>query len=112
MLERQPTDSPFSYHLFLKNEIEKAIETGELKKYHFNFLRNILEKTSTFLGYDNWVDLLPPTADGTPNPYEKRIVNISSHSKHSGDEVAELSDDDKRVLEYLLKEIKSKYKFK
>lgn len=111
-LEIQPTDSPFSYHLFLKNEIEKAIETGELKKYHFNFLRNILEKTSTFLGYDNWVDLLPRTAEGNPNPYEKRIINISSHSKHSGDEVAELSDDDKLVLDFLLKEIKKNYQFK
>lgn len=112
LLETQLTDSPFSYHLFLKREIEKAIESGQLKKYHFNFLRNILEKTSTFLGYDNWVDLLPPTVDGNPNPYEKRIINISSHSKHSGEEVAELSDDDKRVLDYLLKEIKKNYQFK
>ena len=48
----QPKDSPFSYHLYLKAEIEKAIESGaRLSKYHFNFLRNILEKTSTFLGY-------------------------------------------------------------
>lgn len=112
LLEEQSNDSPFSYHLFLKTEIEKAIKTGQLKKYHFNFLRNILEKTSTFLGYDNWVDLLPPTADEIPNPYEKRIINISSHSKHSGEEVAELSDDDKRVLDYLLKEIKKNYQFK
>lgn len=95
----------------MKSEIEKAINTGQLKKYHFNFLRNILEKTSTFLGYDNWGDLLPPAADGRSNPYEKRIINISSHSKHSGDEVTELSDDDKRVLEYLLKEIKRIYQF-
>lgn len=112
LLEKQQTDSPFSYHLFLKSEIEKAIETGQLKKYHFNFLRNILEKTATFLGYKHWVDILPPTTDGSPNPYETRIINISSHSKDSGDEVGELSNDDKRVLEYLLNEIKRIYKFK
>ena len=53
-LINQPKDSPFSYHLFLKAEIEKAIESGQLSKYHFNFLRNILEKTSTFLGYKDW----------------------------------------------------------
>ena len=34
-LVSQSSDSPFSYHLFLKTEIEKAIETGQLKKYHF-----------------------------------------------------------------------------
>lgn len=112
LLEEQTGDSPFAYHLFLKNEIEKAVESGQIKKYHFSFLRNILEKTSTFLGYDDWVDLLPLTADGNPNPYVKRIINLSSHSKHSGDEIAELSDDDKRVLDYLMKEFMRTYKFK
>lgn len=111
-LSNQSTDSPFSYHLFLIAEIEKAIETEQLKKYHFNFLRNILEKTSTFLGYDNWGELLPKMEDGRTNPYESRIINISSHSKHSGDEITELSDADKRVLEYILNEIKKNYQFK
>jgi AAA domain len=111
-LVTQRNDSPFSYHLFLKTEIEKAIETDQLKKYHFNFLRNILERTSTFLGYDNWGELITKITEGNPEPYITRIVNISSHSKHSGDEVAELSDDDKRVLKYLLKGLKEKYHFK
>lgn len=108
----QNGDSPFSYHLFLKNEIEKAIETGQLKKYHFNYFRNILEKTATFLGYENWGDLLPKMEDGRANPYEVRIINISSHSKHSTDEIVELSDADKRVLKYLLNEIKKNHQFK
>lgn len=112
LLEKQANDSPFAYHLFLKQEIEKAIESGQIKKYHFSFLRNVLEKTSTFLGYDNWVDLLPLTTDGNPDSYVKRIINLSSHSKHSGDEIAELSEDDKRVLSYLMKEFMSTYNFK
>ncbi len=110
-LEKQPNDSPFSYHLYLKSELEKAIESGQLSKYHFNFLRNILEKTSTFLGYKKWGDLLPKTDDGSPNPYEARIINISSHSKHAGEEVAELTEDDKRVLRYLGNEINTMYRF-
>lgn len=108
----QTNDSPFSYHLFLKTEIETAIETDQLKKYHFNYLRNILEKTSTFLGYDNWGELISEITDGNPEPYITRIINISSHSKHSGDEMTELLDDDKRVLNYLLKGLKEKYRFK
>ncbi|QXF32209.1 anticodon nuclease [Photorhabdus luminescens] len=107
----QPNDSPFSYHLYLKSELEKAIESGQVSKYHFNFLRNILEKTSTFLGYKKWGDLLPKTDDGRPNPYEARIINISSHSKHAGEEVAELTEDDKRVLRYLVNEINTMYRF-
>ncbi len=61
------TDSPFSYHLFLKTELEKARETGQISwKYHFNFLRNILEKTSTLRRLSKrWEELLPETDDGT-----------------------------------------------
>ena len=110
-LINQSSDSPFSYHLYLKAELEKAIESGQLSKYHFNFLRNILEKTSTFLGYKKWGDLLPKTDDGRTNPYEARIINISSHSKHAGEEVAELTEDDKRVLAYLVRQINDMYRF-
>ena len=74
-------------------------------------IRNILEKTSTFLGYENWSRLLPNATDGKPNPYETRIINISSHSKHAGEEVADLTEDDKRVLSYLIKNINETYHF-
>ncbi len=105
VLESQTDDSPFSYHLFLLSELEKAVEADQTRKYHFNFLRNILEKTSTFLGYKHWTDLLPKTADGKNDPYANRILNLSSHSKHAGDEVVELTDDDKRVLRFLVNNV-------
>ncbi|PGD32247.1 AAA family ATPase [Bacillus wiedmannii] len=107
----QPNDSPFSYHLFLINEIEKAIESDQIHKYHFNFLRNVLEKTSTFLGYYNWKDLLLPVR-GSRVAYENRILNLSSHSKHSGEEIVELTNDDKNVLRHLISEINEIYRFK
>lgn len=99
----QSNDSPFSYHLFLKKEIENAIETGQLSKFHYNFLRNILEKTSTFLGHQNWGDLLPEKTPGERDLYLTRIINISSHSKHANEEVFELTENDKRVLNYIMK---------
>lgn len=109
-LIEQSTDSPFSYHLFLKNEIEKAIETDRVYKYHFNFLRNILEKTATFLGYSYWGDLLTPIK-GDRIAYEKRIIDFSSHSKHSSEEITLLSKEEKNVLIYLVKEITKIYNF-
>ncbi len=110
-LEIQETDSPFSYHLFLNGELNKAIEAGQIHKYHFNFLRNILEKTSTFLGYKNWKDLLPKTSDGTSDAYANRIVNWGSHSKHSGDEIRDLDEEDKRVLKFLADSINEQNRF-
>ncbi len=104
------TDSPFSYHLFLLSELEKAIQpTGEIKKFHFNFLRNILEKTSTFLGYNKWQDLLPQESR---EAYYNRIINLSSHSKHNGEEISIVEENDKRVLSFLVGEVKRMYGFK
>lgn len=110
-LDKQDNDSPFAYHLYLKSEIERAIENNQIKKYHFNFLRNILEKTSTFLGYEKWADLLPNTSGGDSKPYETRLINISSHSKHSAEEYSEPTDNDKRVLKFLMQEINTMYHF-
>jgi wobble nucleotide-excising tRNase len=107
----QSNDSPFSYHLFLLAELEKAIQSGAIQKYHFNFLRNILEKTSTFLGYVKWRDLLPNETEGSREAYFNRIINLSSHGKFSGEEVAVIEDNDKRVLGYLVREIKRIYGF-
>ncbi|WP_338590783.1 AAA family ATPase [Paenibacillus sp. Y5S-9] len=104
-------DSPFSYHLFLINEIEKAIEADQVYKYHFNFIRNILEKTATFLGYSDWAELLLPVK-GNRDAYVKRILNLSSHSKHSAEEIVELTNDDKNVIRYLMNEINEIYRFK
>jgi wobble nucleotide-excising tRNase len=111
-LEEQKSDSPFAYHLYLKSKLETAIQTGQIRKYHFNFLRNLLEKTSTFLGYQKWADMLPRTEDGRANPYESRMINLFSHSKHSADEVTELDDDDKRMLGFIVGKYNETYRFK
>lgn len=108
-IDEQSSDAPFSYHLFLLAELEKAIESGGIQKYHFNFLRNIFEKTSTFLGYNNWEELLPQESR---EAYYKRIINLSSHSKHNGEEISIIEENDKRVLGYLVGEVKRMYGFK
>jgi len=104
------SDSPFSYHLFLLSELERVIQLpGNIQKYHFNFLRNLLEKTSTFLGYNKWEELLPQESR---EAYYRRIINLSSHSKHNGEEISIVEENDKRVLGYLVQEIKRMYSFK
>lgn len=109
-LSSQDRDCQFSYHLYLKDELERAIETDQIRKYHFNFLRNILEKTATFLGYKSWGDLLPRD-DGNANLYKTRIMNISSHSRHAGEEIAELTDTDKSNFKKLVRKISETYHF-
>jgi hypothetical protein len=107
----QPNDSPFAYHLHLLSKLEEAIQSGQVEKYHFNLLRNILEKTATFLGYKRWEHLLPEADDGLPNPFAKRIVNFSSHSKHATEEVSPLKPEEKQVLEKLVKHVVERHQF-
>jgi len=111
-LLEQPTDSPFSYHLFLLSELQDAIKNGKIRKYHFSFIRNILEKMATFLGYNYWPALLPKTTNDNPDPFANRILNLSSHSAHAGEEVADIEDKDKENLDELVKYLVKTYGFK
>ena len=114
-MQEQTKDSPFSYHLLLLSELEKAIESGDIKKYHYNFLRQILEKTSTFLGIVEWKELLtllPNDSVGASDAYYNRIINLCSHGKHSGEETSLITENDKKVLGFLVREIKKTYHFK
>ncbi|MCP9295713.1 MAG: AAA family ATPase [Planktothrix agardhii LY1] len=109
-LKEQPDDSSFSYHLHLKAELEKAMNSNQLSKYHFNYLRNILEKTTIFFGYKRWGELLPKSNNGETNPYEARMINLRTHSKYAGEEINELTDDERRVLTRLIKHLDKIYK--
>lgn len=114
-LLEQAKDSPFSYHLLLLSELEKAIESDDIKKYHYNFLRQILEKTSTFLGVVEWKELLtllPNDSEGASDAYYNRIINLCSHGKHSGEETSLITENDKKVLGFLVRGIKETYHFK
>ena len=103
--------TPFSYHLHLLSEIRVAIRNNQIRKYHFSFMRNILEKTTTFLGHDKWENLLPKAADGNPDPFANRILNLSSHSAHAGEEIGEVEVNDKEKLEELVNFLSSEYGF-
>ncbi|QUB50345.1 AAA family ATPase [Prevotella nigrescens] len=91
----------FSYHLFLKQTLEKAIQTGSVQKYHFTLLRNLYEKTANFLGYPQWSELLPDNQQ----TYYNRIIQFSSHSTLSNETIAELTNRDKNTLKILLEHL-------
>lgn len=103
-------NTPFSYHLQLLSEIKKAMRDGQIKKYHFSFIRNILEKTATFLGHSKWENLLPKI-DGNIDSFANRILNLSSHSAHAGEEISEVQVNDKDKLIELITFLENEYKF-
>lgn len=93
-LKEQKMDSPFAYHLMVKDEIQKAIDEDKLQKYHFNLFRSLIEKTSNFLGYNNWGDCII----GSNKTKFIRIINLYSHSRLSDLEYNELPYEEKRIF--------------
>lgn len=99
------SNKSFSYHLYLKETLEKAIAGEVVQKYHFTLLRNLYEKTASFLGYPKWSELLPDDKEA----YFNRIIQFTSHSTLSDMAVSEPSDPEKKTVELLLNHLVSNY---
>ena len=104
----QSNDRPFAYHLFLLSELEKVTQEGGVEKYHFNHLRNVLEKTATFTGHKVWKELLPDSQKDFAN----RILNLNSHSAHSGEETSEITPEDTQKLSEIVQHVIAKFDFR
>lgn len=102
-LLEKPGDSnkSFSYHLHIKQILEEAIAHNRLERFHFTLLRNLYEKTASFLGYTQWSALLPD--DKTL--YYNRIIQYTSHSTLSDDTMVEPTQPEKNTIELLLKHL-------
>ncbi len=110
MLEEKQgaANKAFSYHLHIKQLIEQAIKEGSVQRYHFTLLRNLYEKTAAFLGYEDWTNLLD-TAEGDKASYLKRIINFSSHSNLSNEEISEPTEPEKKTVGLLLQNLTEHY---
>ena len=111
LLKRQ-NDSPFGYHLIVKQEIQYAINENRIEKYHFSLFRNLLEKTATYLGYINWGDLL--VGEGITEENRQgyiRRINLYSHNKHSELEYQELIPAEKEMLKLLFSNFIQEFKW-
>lgn len=101
------SNKSLSYHLYLKKTLEQAIADNKVEKYHFTLLRNLYEKTASFLGYPKWSELLPDDKQ----LYLSRIINFTSHSTLSNEVVAEPTQAEKATVKLLLEHLKSNYGF-
>lgn len=99
------SNKSFSYHLYLKQTLENAIAENKVQKYHFTLLRNLYEKTASFLGYPKWSELLPDDKQA----YLNRIIQFTSHSTLSNEVVSEPSAPEKNTVALLLNHLVSNY---
>lgn len=108
-LTEKPGDSnkSFSYHLHLLQTIEQAIAGNRVERFHFTLLRNLYEKTASFLGYPKWSELLPDDKQ----LYYSRIINFTSHSTLSNEAVAQPTPAEQATVKRLLEHLKNSHGF-
>ena len=101
------SNTSFSYHLHIKQMIEQAVNENKVEKYHFTLLRNLYEKTASYLGYPKWSELLPDDK----RLYLSRVINFTSHSTLSNEAVADPTPAEKAMVGLLLNHLKNYYRF-
>lgn len=101
------SNKSFSYHLHLLQTIEQAIADSKVERYHFTLLRNLYEKTASFLGYPRWSELLPDDRQ----LYLNRVIQFTSHSTLSNETVAQPTPAESATVKLLLDHLKNNHAF-
>ncbi|HRF41446.1 MAG TPA: AAA family ATPase, partial [Saprospiraceae bacterium] len=101
-------DTPFFHHVALLSELKQAMETGEIKTYHFNSLRSILEKTSSFFGFNDFGKCIYGIEDQV---LFERALNLFSHGAYSIYNPVEMGDDNKELFKRVLRGFLDRHKF-
>lgn len=107
---KDTTKTPFFHHVALLKELKKASDSGELYTYHFNILRNILEKTASFHGYAHFSSCIRK-GDEEYEPIYTRIVNLLSHGNYSLFEPKEMVEENKQHFKNILNNFLEDYNF-
>ena len=110
-LETLKNDTPFYQHIAILKDLYELSQNGTIYTYHFNLLRNILEKTAAFHGFDKFSDCIKVEDDDIDRIIHTRRINILSHGNYSIFEPVEMQEENKEHFKKILENFISEYKF-
>ena len=105
---RATDETPFFHHVAMLSELQQAVSSGNLYTHHFNVLRAILEKTSSFFGFKDFSACIHGVDDEV---LYARALNLLSHGKYSAYEPMEMGDDNKQLFSNILTAFLDRYQF-
>ena len=101
---------PFFYHIAMLAELQKVAKGKEIYTYHFNMLRNILEKTASFHGYRHFSKCIKKLNNDPDNVLRTRVIGIMNHS-YSLYEPQEMLEENKEHFRKILKDFLEGFDF-
>ena len=105
-------DTPFFHHVSVVKELNKAVsDGGQLYTYHFNMLRNVLEKTAAFHGFEKFSDCIKKFDNDPDEQLYSRMINIFSHGNYSVFEPVEMNDENKTYFKKIYADFKAQFPF-
>lgn len=109
---RATEDTPFFHHVASLAELQMAAVpgTGKLYTFHFNALRSIMEKTSSFFGHSDISFCLKALNEEDLALYN-RALNLLSHGKYAIHEPTEMGEDNKELFRRILEDFTSAFQF-
>ena len=107
---RDTQKTPFFHHIALLEELKAVADSGELYTYHFNILRNILEKTASFHGYRHFSACIR-TGEDEDSPVHTRMLNLLSHGNYSLFDPKEMAEEEKEHFKSILGNFIEDYRF-
>ena len=110
-LIRDTGDTPFFHHIELLRQLKQVADSGKLYTYHFNILRNLLEKTAAFHGFDKFSACIKRDEADLDGSIHLRMTNLLSHGAYSIFEPVEMVEDNKRIFREILDGFMETYKF-
>lgn len=108
---RSTNDTPFFHHVAVLVELQTAAMSNRLYTYHFNMLRNVLEKTASFHGYNGFGACVKVDDNDIDGVLHTRILNILSHGNYSIYEPTEMLEENKNYFKTILSNFLSRFPF-
>lgn len=105
---RRTDDTPYFHHVAILSELKSVMESGNIKTFHFNMLRSILEKTSSFFGLNDFGKCIHGVEDQI---LFERALNLLSHGTYSVYEPVDMTEDNKDLFNRILSAFLDKYQF-
>lgn len=110
---RPTEDTPFFHHVASLSELQKAADpnSGTLYTYHFNALRSIMEKTSSFFGHSDISFCLKAFNNDEKRAMFNRALNLLSHGGYSIFEPTPMGEDNQNLFREILSEFIDRFQF-